>query len=426
MPYCSVQIRSVRTRLKHLGDEVSACVLDYLSQTVASCTDVAEAILKDIDTDDDYQKIGPLMPCGIFLFGENGADDQTFRPPTANFSDIYMLLDMLSIPCLASEASQTFEKIVAQGGILAASVAMVLERRLARRLNLTSKFVTENHLHEQVVVEGETIEQLRVQRDDFTSVLGLVETLGLSRDPSVIGFVKMLYTILFKWYADGPHRLRILKRLVDRATSTTDASREVDLDLEILVFLVSEEQEFVRPVLSMMQEVADLANVDRAALWHQLCASEDEIIRIREETKAEVCSMAKEKAVLIQKLSDAEAANNRYKVIVLLAVNYLYVYNQNVSSGGLKLYILMKWQIDMNAEMDRFALERKEMTEQMQEIESQLEWLRSERDDEIAKLTAEKKTFQERLHDAEAQLSQLKSRKRDELKVLSFHLYFLF
>ncbi|KAL8244505.1 hypothetical protein R6Q59_010763 [Mikania micrantha] len=379
--HLSEAVRSVRTRLKHLGDEVSACVLDYLSQTVASCSDVAEAMLKDIKNDDDYLEIGPLMPCGIFLFGENGTDDQTSGPPTANFSDIYMLLDMLSIPCLAAEASQTFEKIVSQGGILASSVAIVLERRLARRLNITSKFSTENHQHEQVV-EGETIEQLRVQRDDFTSVLGLVETLGISRDPCVIGFVKMLYTILFKWYADGPYKLRILKRLIDRATST---SREVDLDLEILVFLVSEEQEFVRPVLSMMQEVADLANVDRSALWHQLCASEDEAIRIREESKAEVCSMAKEKAALLQKLSDAEAINSRLK-------------------------------IDMKTEVDRFALEKKEMSEQMQEIERQLEWLRSEREDEIAKLTSEKKIFQERLHDAEAQLSQLKSRKRDELK----------
>ena len=48
--------------------------------------------------------------------------------------------------------------------------------------------------------------------------------------------------------------------------------------------------------------------------------------------------------------------------------------------------------------MDRFASERKEMSEQMQEIESQLEWLRSEQDDEIAKLTSEKKILQDRLH----------------------------
>ncbi|KAK9070462.1 hypothetical protein SSX86_010864 [Deinandra increscens subsp. villosa] len=57
----------------------------------------------------------------------------------------------------------------------------------------------------------------------------------------------------------------------------------------------------------------DLANVDRAALWHQLCASEDEVIHIREERKDEVCSMTKENDVLIQKLSDAGATNSRLK-----------------------------------------------------------------------------------------------------------------
>lgn len=67
--------------------------------------------------------------------------------------------------------------------------------------------------------------------------------------------------------------------------------------------------------------------------------------------------------------------------------------------------------------MDRFAREKKELSEQVQEVESQLEWLRSERDDEIVRLSAEKKTLQDRLHDAEIQLSRLKSCKRDELKV---------
>lgn len=82
----------------------------------------------------------------------------------------------------------------------------------------------------------------------------------------------------------------------------------------------------------------------------------------------------------------------------------------------------MKWQSDMRAEMDRFAREKKELMEQLQEVESQLEWLRSERKDEIGKLNSEKKVLQDRLHDAETQLSQLKSRKRDELKVRKFHL----
>jgi predicted DNA-binding protein YlxM (UPF0122 family) len=81
-----------------------------------------------------------------------------------------------------------------------------------------------------------------------------------------------------------------------------------------LAILVCEEQEIVKPVLSMMREVAELANVDRAALWHQLCASEDEIIRMRDERKAEISNMAREKANLSQKLSDSEATNNRLKV----------------------------------------------------------------------------------------------------------------
>ena len=80
----------------------------------------------------------------------------------------------------------------------------------------------------------------------------------------------------------------------------------------------------------------------------------------------------------------------------------------------------MKWQSEMRAETDRFARERKDLSEQIQDLESQLEWLRSERDDEVGKLTAKNKVLQDRLHDADTQLSLLKSRKRDELKVVYF------
>ncbi|KAK0572438.1 hypothetical protein LWI29_031507 [Acer saccharum] len=386
-------VRSVRVRLKNLGAEVSPCVLDFLSKTVNSWGDVAETILRDIDCDDDFGDNCSTMPCGLFLFGENGpsserlhaVDEQAFRA-SCHFSDIYILIEMLSIPCLAVEAAQTFERAVVRGTIVAQSVAMVLERRLTQRLNLNAKFVAENFQHVDVV-EGEASEQLRVQRDDFSYVLGLAESLAPSRDLRVRGFVKMLYTILLKWYPDESYRGRMLKRLIDRATSSTESSREVDLDLETLVLLVCEEQEIVRPVLSMMREVAELANVDRAALWHQLCASEDEIIRMREERKAETSNMAREKAVISQKLSESEATNSRLKS-------------------------------EMRAEMDRFAREKKELSEHIQEIESQLDWIRSERDDEITKVASEKKVLQDRLHDAETQLSQLKSRKRDELKRL--------
>ncbi|KAG8381741.1 hypothetical protein BUALT_Bualt05G0004100 [Buddleja alternifolia] len=384
-------VRSVRVRLKNLGTEVSSCVLDYFSRTVNSCADIAESFFRDIDIDDDFGDNFSSPPCSLFIFGESGpnservhsGEDQSFDG-SRHFSDIYILIEMLSIPCLAVKAAQTFERAVARGAFVPQSVAVVLERRLASQLNLKSHVADNLQQQPDAVMEGE---QLRAECDDFTAVLGLAETLALSRDIRVKAFVKILYTMLFKWYADESHRLRMLKRLVDGATTTADASREIDLDLEILAILVYEDQEIVRPVLSMMREVAELANVDRAALWHQLCASEDEILRTREERKTELASTSKEKADLSQRLSEYEANNSRLKT-------------------------------EMRAEMDRFARERKELTEQRQEVESQLEWVRSERDDEITKLMSEKKILQDRLHDAETQLSQLKSRKRDEMKRL--------
>lgn len=308
-----------------MGVDVSSCVLEFLSKIVNSWGDVAETILRDIDCDDDFSDSCSTMHSGLFLFGDHGptserldlVDEQDFHA-SCHFSDIYILIEMLSIPCLAVEASQTFERAVARGAIAAHSVAIVLERRLTQRLNLDARFATENFHHSECVVEGEVNEQMRVQQDGFTSVLGLAETLALSRDPRVKEFVKMLYTLLFKWYADESCRGRMLKRLVDRATSTgtTDNSREVELYLDILVTLACEEQEIIRPALSMMREVAELANVDRAALWHQLCASEDEIMRMREERKAEVANMVREKAIISQKLSESEATNNRLKVLM--------------------------------------------------------------------------------------------------------------
>lgn len=71
----------------------------------------------------------------------------------------------------------------------------------------------------------------------------------------------------------------------------------------------------------------------------------------------------------------------------------------------------------MKAETDRFAREKKDLVEQFRDVESQLEWVRSEREDEIAKLSSDKKSLLNRLHEAETQLSLLKTRKHDELKV---------
>lgn len=261
----------------------------------------------------------------MFFFGENGPPSEILNVMNErsfcgshHFSDIYLLIEMLSIPCLAVDASQTFERAVSRGAIMAPSVAMVLERRHSQRVGYNARFLAEALQQTDAVVEGEVNDQLRATQDDFTTLLGLTETLAVSRDSRVKGFVKLLYTILFKWYADDTYRGRMLKRLVDRATCSTDSARELDFDMEILVLLVCEEQEIIRPVLSMMREVAELANVDRAALWHQLCSSEDEIVRLREEWKSDMSNLAREKALISQKLNDAEATNNRIKVLIVL------------------------------------------------------------------------------------------------------------
>lgn len=68
--------------------------------------------------------------------------------------------------------------------------------------------------------------------------------------------------MLFKWYADGSYRLRMLKRLFDSDMTSVDDRPEIELGLEILVILVCQEQEIVRPVLSIIREAVELANAD--------------------------------------------------------------------------------------------------------------------------------------------------------------------
>jgi hypothetical protein len=53
----------------------------------------------------------------------------------------------------------------------------------------------------------------------------------------------------------------------------------------------------------------------------------------------------------------------------------------------------------------------------MLEMEKQVDWVRSEKDEEITKLTADKKVLHDHLNDAESQLSMVKARNREELKV---------
>ncbi|RWW68410.1 hypothetical protein BHE74_00024064 [Ensete ventricosum] len=394
------KVRAFRLRLKSLGTEVPQCVLHILTKILHTCADVAEAIISDIDSDSELDGTCTVS-CGTCENGTNGVSpggmhvgkDQVVHG-CHNHTDVYILVEMLSIPGLFVEVSQVFERSLIRGAIGLQSVALVLERRHSQRLNIKSRSIVDDSQNRQALVD-ENIDSLPVQEDDFTSVLSLGEVLSLSRDTRVQDFVRMLYAIMFKIYAEEHYRFRMLKGLVERATNVSNSCRVVDIDMDVLVFLVREEDGIARPVLNMLREVAEVSQVDRANLWHQICAVEDENIRFREERQEEITNFAHEKAAL--------ATLNH--TLISLPSDYFVGY-------------FLDWQAELKSEMERFARERKELTEQILDVENQLEWLRSEKDEEIAKLSADRRGLQDRLHDAETQLSQLKTRKRDELKVV--------
>ncbi|CAM0945240.1 unnamed protein product [Alopecurus aequalis] len=384
--------RAVRWRLKRLGTEVPSCVLDFLSKTVHSWPDVAEALLKDIDSDPEPDSSCLSSPCstctkdGLSTEGMPSWQEQAVHGSN-HLSDVFVLIEMLSIPGLFVGVAQVFERALLQGAFGPQLVAMVLERR--HSLRLSSKSGAAYDLQDKQNLLGGQFEPSPIQEGDFTSVLALGEVLSLSTEARVQDFVRMLYAIMFKIYAEDHYRYRILKGLVDRATNTSDNCREVDIDMDVLVFLVKEEFGIARPVLDMMREAAEVAQADRANLWHQICATEDENIRLREEMDMEQTKFTNEKAALAQRLTESEATIGRLRS-------------------------------ELKAERDRYIQEKKELSKQMREIENQMEWVRSEKDEQIAKLSADRKNLHDRVHEAETQLSQLKARKREELKFPSF------
>ncbi|KAG6485229.1 uncharacterized protein LOC122012707 isoform X1 [Zingiber officinale] len=382
-------VKAFRLRLKGLGTEVPQCVLDFMAQQVHNNVDIAEAILSGINSDSEFDD-SCMTSCSSYSFGENGiscdehvGNDQVVHG-CHHHTDVYILVEMLSIPGLFVEVSQVFERALTRGAIGLQSVALVLERRHSQRLNTKSRSVVDDSQNRQDFVDA-NLNSLPVQEDDFTSVLSLGEVLSLSTDTRVQDFVRMLYAIMFKIYSEEHYRFRMLKGLVERSTNMSNSCHAVDIDMDVLIFLVREEDGIARPVLNMLREVAQVAQVNRANLWHQICAVEDENIHLREERQDEIVNFTNEKASLLQKINELEATNNCLKA-------------------------------ELKRELEHFSRERKELTEQLLEVENQLEWLRSEKDEEIAKLSADRRVLQDRLHDAETQLSLLKTRKRDELK----------
>ncbi|KAH7443293.1 hypothetical protein KP509_02G028800 [Ceratopteris richardii] len=380
--------RAVRERLKHLGPTVSPRVLDVLRSTVCSNVDVAKALLHNIDTDTECSEPDLALPSSNIPFDEhgNGAATEQLQLAAAcwRVADVDILVEMLTIPCLRVEAQQVFERAIARGAFGEHSVVMVLERRHAQRLIMDSRCHLNGLQSAEASLSGTSI-SVTENDDDFPVVLGLAETLALSRDARVREFVSTLYAVMFKVYCNEGYRERMLRGLVEHATSSTHGHSEVELSMDILTFLVREEEGTARPVLCMMREAAELANADRATLYQQLRVSEEETAQARTERQGEINVIMKEKAVLSQKLVEAEAAQLRLK-----------------NEG--------------KAELDRHLREKRDLADRLREAESQLEWVRAECDDEVRRLAIEKKNFQDRLRDAEAQISQLKSRKRDELK----------
>ncbi|KAJ7566029.1 hypothetical protein O6H91_02G085600 [Diphasiastrum complanatum] len=383
--------KAVRGRLKRLGPAVPPGVLHVVRSTICGSTDAAQALLRDIDTDCECSENEFASPAPGLVFGDSGAGGAAEQLQAAaervaaacwRVADVDILVQMLTVHSLRVEAQRVFERAIARGAFGEQSVVMVLERRRSQRLVMDSRCRLVSSENQDPLLPGNVT--LPDNDDDFPAVLGLAEALAVSTDVRVREFVSTLYAVMFKVYGDEGYRERMLRGLVERATSST-SNFEGELGMDILTFLVREEEGTARPVLSMMREAVESANADRTTLWQQLRTYEEEIDKVRTERQNEINRLTREKASLSQKLSDSEASQARLKA-------------------------------ETKAEVDRVGREKKDLAERLRESENQLDWVRSERDEEIAKLVVDKKSFQDRLREADNQLSQLKSRKRDELK----------
>eukprot|EP00850_Spirogloea_muscicola_P017601 SM000153S01590 [mRNA] locus=s153:33191:42651:- [translate_table: standard] len=456
LPYA---VAAIRSRLKRLGPAVPPRVLDVVRGSVSSRPGVAEALLRGIEDDCDPSEVDIASSAATLVSAadrDNGGaaeqlDAEKLQAAAEQaaaacwrVADVDILVEMLTLPQFRFQARAVFEACVNRGAFGEQSVVMVLERRRAQRLILqrgvgaagwqgeVPSWQQEVPLNWQLLspLPGEE-EQIHLastahveedsEEDDFFAMLGLAEALSPSKEARVRDFVSTLYAVMFKVYADEVSRERMLRGLVERATSSTTvtsirgassvgpresgpggrpgtaASRsvgligratlphEAELGMDILTFLVREEEGTARPALALMREAAETSVAARDAMWQQLTAVSEELKAVTVERQLEVARLTKEKAALQQKLADTENTLGRIK-------------------GELRL------------ETEKGVRERKDAAEKLREMESQLEWARSEKDDEIARLATEKKGFAERLKEAEAQLAQLKFRKRDELK----------
>ncbi|XVF48034.1 hypothetical protein PTKIN_Ptkin03bG0158100 [Pterospermum kingtungense] len=378
----SQAVSVVHQRLRSLGDEVSPYVLAILRKTLNSSSDLAVTMLRKIGC--VFSPVHLANGIRPKPFGENGLATKHLRAGDHHFSDIFMLLEMLTIPPIATETTQVFEKGIANGFITYHLVEMVLER-YASILGVTVDS-SEKHQFGNTEMAGKgsmgSLHSLYPE-EVFTLVFGLADKLLQSRNCQIHGFLRNFYSILFRLFDNENYHKKMLRRLVEYAMGAANNCSETSLD--ILVFLVHKEFEVSRLVLSMIRDDFQLANSELSALQRQLRVRENECSLAKVELQAEVSKMSIEKSTLLERLHKSEAATLRCKS-------------------------------EMKLEMDRSAQEKKELSEQLEALDRQLQHSCSKQNDRLVKLSNEKKVCQDHLRDMEMQLSRLKYRKHQELK----------
>ncbi|KAK6273252.1 hypothetical protein POUND7_010335 [Theobroma cacao] len=370
----------IHQRLESLGTEVSLYVLDLLGKTLNSSGDLAVTMLGEIDSVFSLDQKHLTHCISPSSSGENGLATRSLHAGDHHFSDIFMLLEMLAMPAIAMETTQAFEKGIANGFIMDHSVKMVLEKCAS----ILSVNVVSSEKHQ--FGDTETAGKGRMDflyPEVFTLLSGLADKLFLSRHSQVRGFLRKFYSLILTLFADENYQKKVLRRLVDHATSAANNCCETSLD--VLVFLVHRECKVARLVLDMIRDDFQLANSDRSALQSQLCAREDENIRAEEELRTELSKMRIEKATLLERLHESEAT-------------------------------ILDYKSEMRLEMDRSAQEKKELSKQVQAVHRQFQHICSKQNDKLVKLSNEKKVYQDHLRGLEMQLSQLKTQKDRELK----------
>ncbi|XP_024544379.1 uncharacterized protein LOC9654920 [Selaginella moellendorffii] len=363
-------VKAVRGRLKMLGTSVSPKVLEVVRDMIFTCPGVGEALLRDIDADSECSDSD-----GLSVFGYGGQGD------AARIADVDILLEMLNVSPFVVEAQRLIERVVARGTISNSSVYKVLCIRRVGKAKDSGDAGSASRSPDSTSSPDCM----------FTALLALVKAISSSKDSKVREFVSTLYTDMFKLYCDDVLRERMVRGLVERATSSSRCGDDDQLEMNILTLLVKQEEgkegkelKIVPTVLRMMRKAVQQANAECSSIRQQLSAREEELAKVRSDKQNEVARFAREKASLSQRLSEAEAGQLRVK-------------------------------LELKGEIERLSRDKNEAIERLRDTESQLEWSRSEREDEQASHASERKRLEDRLRDAESQISQFK-RKRDDLK----------